>query len=404
MSQARNLQRYAAQFPELGTDPVPLDPVLSPEYFEREREAIFMHCWINVGRAEEIPNAGDFVVKEIPMCRASVIVVRDKGGAVRAFHNVCQHRGNQLVWRERGNCKGAWACRFHGWTYDTSGRLVHVTDEKNFFDVDKAGYGLKPVSVDSWRGFIFVNMDDKPRQSLREYLGGVADALDAYPFEQMPVRFTYVAQERANWKVQLDAQSEGYHVKYLHKNTIAISFSEGEQGMPEFRSAEIKFFGPHRRICTGPTPGAVFPPTASLAAKFGAGAIDAFAGASNSSGGEDAAMVGIFDFYVIFPNLVLGLMKGTYFTYNFWPAAVDRSDWEIRMYYATPANAGQAFSTEYGKVAFRDTLMEDASTHDRVQTGLASRAIRHLLLQDEESLLRHNYKVVDEYVRGKRIM
>lgn len=403
MSETRSTRKYAELFPDLGAGPIPLEPAISQHYFERERAAIFMHCWINVGRVEEIPERGDFVVRDLPMCRTSIVIVRDKNGTVRAFHNVCQHRGTQLVWHRKGHCKGAWACRFHGWVYDTSGRLVHITDEENFFGIDKANYGLRPVSTDVWRGFIFVNMEERPSQNLRDYIGKVGDELETYPFEEMPVCSTYIAKENANWKVQLDAQSEGYHVKYLHKNTIAVSFSEGDKGMAEFRSSEINFFGPHRRICTGPTPGFSPPPTAGLAAKFGPGSIDGFAGASAKGKGKNDALIGIFDFYVIFPNFVLGLMKGTYFTYNFWPSAVDQSDWEIRMYYPEPKNAGQLFSNEYGKVAFRDTLMEDASTHDRVQAGLMSGAIRHMLFQDEESLPRHNYKVVDEYVRGAHV-
>jgi len=91
---------------------------------------------------------------------------------------MCSHRGNKLAWSRSGNCRGALSCKFHGWTYDTSGRLVAVPDENNFANLSKDRNGLTPVATDVWQGFIFINLDPHPRETLREYLGEVVDLLE----------------------------------------------------------------------------------------------------------------------------------------------------------------------------------------------------------------------------------
>ncbi|MGH7961130.1 MAG: aromatic ring-hydroxylating oxygenase subunit alpha [Candidatus Binatia bacterium] len=133
--------RWHDQYPELGTDPIPIEPYISPEYFALERERIFRRVWLNVGREEEIPQPGDYLVKDLAVCNTSLLIVRGKDGTVRAFHNMCSHRGNKLVWNGRGSCQ-AFACKFHGWTYNAKGQLTFVPDEDNFFALDKREHGL----------------------------------------------------------------------------------------------------------------------------------------------------------------------------------------------------------------------------------------------------------------------
>lgn len=396
----QEFHKWTRTFPGLRTDPIPIEPYISPNFFEAERSSIFRRCWLNVGRVTEIPEARDFFVRSLAIGETSLLVVRGDDGVIRGFHNVCQHRGNHVSWRARGRCKGAFVCKFHGWVYDTYGRCVHVPDEGNYFDLNKKNHGLKEVATDTWRGFIFVNLDDEPQQSLLEYLGDAGKALERYPFEKMPVCYTYQAEEKVNWKVLLDAQQEGAHVPFLHRLSLGPSIPKE----PDFvaRMHSFQAYGPHRRLSSSANPSFNPTPTMALAAKYGPGALEAFAGKSQMSGTEGDAMVGIFDFYVIFPNFVIALLYGTYFTYNIWPLEVDRTLWEIRMYYPKPKNVGELFANEYGHIGLRDGLLEDASTHERVQAGLKSGAIKYLLFQDEEVLLRHAHAVVGDYVSGKK--
>ena len=121
---------------ELGTHPVPIEPCVSSAYFEQEREQLFRRVWLNVGRVEDLPKAGDYFVKDLAVCHTSILVVRGKDDQIRAFHNMCSHRGNKLAWATQGACQ-LLTCKFHGWSYGLDGQLKFVPDEERFFDLDR---------------------------------------------------------------------------------------------------------------------------------------------------------------------------------------------------------------------------------------------------------------------------
>src|SRR5262249_44889417 len=154
---------------------------------ELEREAIFKRAWLNVGRLEDLPKTGSYFTKNIDIANASIVVVRDRDDTVRAFHNICRHRGNRLVWNDfpreetEGFCR-QFVCKYPGWRYALDGSLNSIQQEAGFFAVDKDATGLEPVHCDVWNGFIFVNLDRAPRQTLRDFLGPMITALDDYPF------------------------------------------------------------------------------------------------------------------------------------------------------------------------------------------------------------------------------
>ena len=158
------------KYPELGTEPLPIRPCIDPEEFKAEREAVFRRSWLNVGRVELIPEAGDYFVREIEVCYTSVLVVRGHDNVIRAFHNMCSHRANQVVWQKRGKCRGAFVCPFHGWAFDTRGKLINMTDKENFFTGPDANLDLTEIQTDVWNGFIFIRLKPMDEQSLEDYL------------------------------------------------------------------------------------------------------------------------------------------------------------------------------------------------------------------------------------------
>lgn len=383
---------HTKRHPHLGTAPIPIEPCIDPAIFEAEREAVFSNSWVNVGRIEKIPEPGDYFVRELAVCRTSVLVVHGKDGVIRAFHNMCPHRGNQVAWEPRGKCRGAFVCRFHGWSFDTQGKLVHMSDEENFF-VEKSELGLTEIHSDIWKGFIFVHVNPEPEQTLLDFLGHVAVALDNYPFEQLTKREWYDVDETVNWKVLLDAQLEGWHVPFLHKDSLAKSTSA--QGML-LRHCVVDAFGPHGIVGTEPPP--VFEPTpvGVKSLKHGIGAYDAFAFSEPRHTDKSRYnLQGAMNLYFIFPNVIMGLMHDCYWMYNVWPLAVDRTVWEIAVNTLPPRNAGERFSQEYNKIGLRDTLMEDTATHEKVQKVLGSGAKKYFHFQDEELVLRNFRYAVD---------
>ena len=183
-----------------------------------------------------------------------MIVVRGGDGEIRAFHNICRHRGNKLVWTDfpreetSGSCR-QFVCKYHGWKYDLDGALTFVQQEDEFFDLDKDAYGLVEVRCDVFAGFVFVNLDPEPRWSLREYLGPMVTGIEGYPFEQMTERFVVRAEVGSNWKLFMDAFQEFYHAPILHSRQTPAAFSipAAENG---FHAPHYEIDGPHGVVST----------------------------------------------------------------------------------------------------------------------------------------------------------
>ncbi|NKB35749.1 MAG: Rieske 2Fe-2S domain-containing protein [Gammaproteobacteria bacterium] len=388
--------RYTHEHPQLGVEPLDTKRYYSETFFEQEREKIFKHCWLNIGREEEIPEPGDYIVRELEICKTSVLVVRGKDGQIRAFHNMCSHRANPVAWDERGHCPGVFVCRFHAWSYDTEGKLVSITDKDRFFDVKKEENGLTPISLDSWSGFIFINLQAEPEQSLAEFLSPADEAMKGYPFDKLSYTYFYKIKEKVNWKLLQEAQQEGWHLPYLHKNTLAKSATNSGE---LFRHAAVKCYGKHGLVSSHAPRDYKPSPSAAVSMKFGTGTFDAFAiEDEKDESANDFVWHGAFDLYHVFPNMFIGLLRGSFFTYHIWPLSVDESIWEVRFYYPKAKNAGELFALEYGKAGLRDALREDSFTHEKVQSVIASGAKEVLHFQDEELVLRNFNHFVDEYV------
>ncbi len=384
--------RWASQYPELGTGPLPIEPFISREHYELEKERLFRRVWLNVGTLGDIPNPGDYWVKEVKVCDASVLVTHGTDGKIRAFHNVCTHRGNKLVWGDRGSTKRYISCCFHGWSFDLEGRLVSVTDEAGFADLDKSCRNLTPLAVDVWKGFIFVNFDPEPSETLLEYLGPLANEFDDRPIEELEPLWRYEVSENANWKVAMDAQNEIYHLNILGPVHAWASglYTSSEEGNP--RTTTFKRFGRHTLWGTGRNPD--FEPQGLLATFFSK---------IPPPKVNMPTRGGIFDYYVIFPNLVVALLADQMVVYNFWPEAYDRVTWQIWQYGPKPETAADIFYQQFWKAKIRDIVSEDIASHETVQAGLASRALRNIVVQDEEIQIRAFHHTVQSYVNSTEV-
>ena len=386
---------WTLDHPELGTDPVSTEPLLSPEYFERERDLVFRRSWLNVGREGQIPNPGDYFVQEVAVCNTSVILVRGKDGTIRGFHNVCMHRQTKLVWDSKGTC-GGFRCKYHGWSYSTDGRLVGIPDEDQFFDsFEKSENGLLPVTTDIWEGFIYINLEPNPKETLREFLGEMGERLSGYPFKELSTCYAYSGVFNANWKTGMYAFNEVYHLAFVHAASGGESLvpKENRYGRPLW----VGLGSRHHTNTVGGSSNFKMTPVEAIAARHGPtvsqGAIGSLPG-TNPSQHPNFAL----DINVIFPNHFVDTFQGTYFTYNFWPISVDKTYYEMRTYYAPPKNAAERFAQEFSRVWFRDILLEDLEMIEHSQQGLASGVRTEMHLQDSEVCVRHHLKVVDDHV------
>ena len=182
-----------------------------PEYLALEKERLWPRVWQMACRVEELAEVGDFVTYEI--ADESVIVVRADDG-LRAFHNVCQHRGRRLA-KGCGTAQRL-RCPFHGWQWDLEGRNVHVTTREDWGGLlDGQDLGLKPVKLATWGGFVFINFDLNS-ESLESWLGEAARILDPFELDKMRLRWRKWLIMPSNWKIALEAFNEGYHVSITH--------------------------------------------------------------------------------------------------------------------------------------------------------------------------------------------
>jgi carnitine monooxygenase subunit len=217
--------------------------------FEKERTHIFFRSWHLVAHINELREPGDFVTYGI--LDQSVIVTRSKEAGIRAFHNVCQHRGNRLVDAPRGHVP-AITCGYHSWTYALDGRLRGAPRSECLANFEKSRHGLRPVRVEIFASFVYINLDPEA-QPLKDMAPGAEEQIRRY----LPDldRLTLIEQVdvpvAANWKVIQENSIEGYHFDYsgpVHKQLVQLIDFEGYQLEP--RDKYWTYIGPPRKDVT----------------------------------------------------------------------------------------------------------------------------------------------------------
>ncbi|MEM0173417.1 MAG: Rieske 2Fe-2S domain-containing protein [Sulfolobaceae archaeon] len=209
---------------EAGYPLLPLSLFASQELFELEVRKFWPRVWHFLAHESEIPNEGDYVLRYIGP-NTSVIVARGDDGKIRAFLNICRHRGRAFCKTDRGNAS-FFRCPYHFWTYSNKGDLVGVPQDETFKDVlDRSQYGLIPVRIENYKGFIFGNLDGKA-ESLEDYLGEFkwyfdiairGGELEVYG---NPIRWVV----HMGWKAAVDNfGSDSYHIPFTHRSTYSIS-------------------------------------------------------------------------------------------------------------------------------------------------------------------------------------
>lgn len=201
-----------------------VEAYISPEYARAERDRLWRKVWQQVGRIEELPENGSYITHDI--LDDSIIVVRtgpgDSAEDFAAHHNVCMHRGRRLVdtppgaKHAKGRAHKSFVCGFHGWTYGLDGTCTHIRERDDWKgSLTAASTRLAPVRVDTWGGWLWINMDPDA-ESLADYLYPAAKILDPFGLENMRCKWRKWVHFDCNWKVALEAFNETYHVFTTH--------------------------------------------------------------------------------------------------------------------------------------------------------------------------------------------
>jgi glycine betaine catabolism A len=216
----------------------------SEEFFDLERERIFFRDWVCVGREETIPEAGSYLM--LDLLGESLLVVRTREGGIGCFHNVCRHRGSRLVIDDpatsdaaglpcaAGRFKGSIVCPYHSWTYGLAGELRNAPFLTESDGLRKEQLPLFSVDVETWGGFVFVNLSrdgsgEPPERNLPAQLGEIPENLAHYPLSDLRTggRITYEVE--SNWKCIVENFNECYHCGPVHPELCEI--------VPAFREA-----------------------------------------------------------------------------------------------------------------------------------------------------------------------
>ncbi|MGH8194170.1 MAG: aromatic ring-hydroxylating oxygenase subunit alpha [Woeseiaceae bacterium] len=201
------------------------DLYIEASWFTRERERVFFDQWTCVAREDDLLTAGSY--EAVDVAGQSIILVRGEDWKLRAFHNVCRHRGCQLIdstrpEQKRGQFLANIRCPYHSWTYRLDGGLHHAP----YMSVDAPQFALHEVKLDCWGGFVFLKIGDND-MGLDAQLGPMPERVQRYPLDELVVGRQFEYQVAANWKVILENYNECYHCAGVHPELCKI--------VPEFR-------------------------------------------------------------------------------------------------------------------------------------------------------------------------
>jgi phenylpropionate dioxygenase-like ring-hydroxylating dioxygenase large terminal subunit len=203
-----------------------VEAYVSEDYARAERDKLWAKVWQQVGRVEEIPEVGNYLTYDI--LDESIVVVRSAADTLRAFYNVCSHRGRRLIDCPKGarnacgHAKKSLVCGFHGWAYDLEGACIHVPEGNDWQgSLTRENTQLNSVKVDTWGGWIWINQDPNC-EPLRDYLEPAASMLDPFQLQNQRYRWRRWLIFDCNWKVAMEAFNEIYHLRKTHPEMMAF--------------------------------------------------------------------------------------------------------------------------------------------------------------------------------------
>lgn len=210
-----------------------------PAIYEQEQEYIFGQMWVYVCRADDLSELGSY--RTVNVAGESIVIVRNKDGIIKAFLNVCRHRGARLCNQQSGYLKGSIQCRYHAWTYGLDGKLIGAPNILHELEFDRTAFGLIAVALKVWEGLIWLNLseelpsfDDQINDPAVHEFAGTAP-VDRYNIGKLKVGKSISYDVHANWKLILENTLECYHCGPLHPELCDL--------LPAFRASWIDFNG-----------------------------------------------------------------------------------------------------------------------------------------------------------------
>lgn len=331
--------------------------------YESETEHIFSKRWLYAGRSSQLAQPGSYFLFEVDA--ESIIVLRDAEGEVRAFHNVCRHRGTRLCAETQGQLSKSIQCSYHAWTYALDGTLVGAPTMEEVEDFRSEDYPLLPVAVGLWEGGVFLNLDSDAER-LAGVLAPLIGKFGPWTMSELEVAHEIVYDVRANWKLIVQNYSECYHCPGLHPALNRLSpfrnasndLEEGPLlGGPMWLAQEGGSMTMTGRTCA-PTLGDV--------------------------SGDDLNRI---HYYTIFPNLLLSLHPDYVLVHRIERLAVDQTRVVCQWLFHPDAMAAPGFDPSDAVEFWNMTNRQDWHVSELSQRGVSSRAYRPGPYSELESMI-----------------
>jgi len=406
--------------PDLGHELIRKERYTSAEFMQLEWEHIWKKVWLLGAMESDLREPGDFVATEIG--RESVLIVRQADGGVRAFYNVCLHRGNRLRPTGAGSAD-SFKCQYHHWEYALDGSFKRIPDLDTFPQGAPPCRGLKQLPCAAWGGFVWFSLDQDVGP-LEDFLDPVHRHLDPYNFPQMALTRDITVEWNCNWKASVDAFNESYHVQgihpqlmwYLHDLDIQIDcFERHNRYLIPFATWSPRV----RRPPAIPDPIKVIMKTAGMdPADYDEPYenirrdVQQWKRKHGPAQGKDYSRLNddqlTDDYhYLIFPNVTLNVHADDLmlFRQRPHPTDPDRMFYDIWTFELVPEGhewparpKHQHF--KHGEKSIGLVLDQDAANLPGVQAGMHSEAFAGLWIGAQELRIRHFHKVIDDYVYG----
>lgn len=322
--------------------------------FAREQSLIFEKMWFCAVRAADLPGPGSF--RTVQVGRESVLIARGRGGALRAFLNICRHRGAKLCTEDSGEVKRAFQCPYHAWTYGLDGKLIAAPNLTKMPDVDRVEYGLVTVHLREWLGYVWVCLAGEPPSFEEDVMGAVTErlgtlsAIDAYEIDTLQVgrRITY--DVRANWKLIVENFMECYHCATIHPELTEV--------LPEFADgyAAQYYVGHGAEFGTG-------------ISGFTVDGSEGFAKLPGVTDDQDRRYYAI----TIKPQVFVNLVPDHIILHRMYPVAADRTIVECDWLYSTEVVASGR-DVSHSVELFHRVNEQDFDACERCQPAMSSRA------------------------------
>jgi phenylpropionate dioxygenase-like ring-hydroxylating dioxygenase large terminal subunit len=340
----------------------------SPALFRLEAEAAFLNHWQVAGHVSDVALPGDWLSFDLLGERA--VVMRGQDGVVRAFHNLCRHRGARVVDGPQGQCRGAIVCPFHGWVYNLDGTLRGAAQPESFGPLDRQDFGLKPIEMEIFHGFIFLRFLPGPQPSVATLMAPVAADFAAYGTEKVQAAGAagWLTDLPVNWKAVRDVDNEGYHVPLAHPGLQDLYGRDyRDLQLPDGITVSLGRFGdkPGRRW-----------------------SVRRYVEASEDPPGLPPHLTKSWTYYGLFPAMVFSFTPESVQIYREEPLAVGQTRLSGRIYRRPDETRRQRVARYLALRIDRETSAEDQQLTVWSNESMQSRAFEGFHLSDLEYGLR----------------